>query len=180
VTFPGEEDVAVEAFDDGTVVFKQGDLSGMVYLVLGGAVRITKLTPSGEVATLGTIGENGIFGEMALIDSTRRMATATAVGTTSCLALEAAQLTKQLDHLSGDALQQYHDMLAYIRGTLPFDARTVVDQIRGETDNDRAARRRLAALPGVIADRPDLPAIVRAVLEVLAVYVQRRLPAIMT
>ena len=168
----------VEAFDDGDVIFKQGDLSGMVYLVLGGAVRITKLTPSGEVTTLGTIGENGLFGEMALIDSTRRMATATAVGATTCLAVEAAQLSKQLDHLSGDALQHYHDMLAYIRGTLPFEARPTVDQLRGETEGDRAARRRLFMLPMVIADRPDLPPIVRAVLEVLAVYVQRRLPPI--
>ena len=172
--------MAVEAFDDGAVVFKQGDLSGLVYLVLDGAVRITKTTPHGETAVLGTIPQNGLFGEMALIDNTRRMASATAVGTTTCLAVEAAQLHKQLDHLSGEALQHYHDMLAYIRGTLPFEARTTVDQLRGETDADRAARKRLALLPGVIADRPDLPPIVRAVLEVLGTYVQRRLPAIVT
>jgi CRP-like cAMP-binding protein len=168
----------VEAFNDGDVIFKQGDLSGLVYLVMGGAVRITKQTPSGEIATLGTVGENALFGEMALIDSTRRMATATAVGATTCLAVEAPQLGKQLEHLSGDALQHYHDMLAYIRSTLPFEARTTVDQIRGESDADRAARRGLFMLPMVIADRPDLPPIVRAVLEVLATYVQRRLPPI--
>lgn len=172
--------MAVEAFDDGDVVFKQGDLSGMVYLVMGGAVRITKKAPNGHTAVLGTIGEKGIFGEMALIDNTHRMATATAVGATTVLAVEAPQLTKQLDHLSGDALQHYHDMLAYIRSTLPFNDRSLDAQIRGETDADRTARKRLAALPGVIADRPDLPPIVRAVLEVLGTYVQRRLPAIVT
>jgi CRP-like cAMP-binding protein len=171
---------AVETFADGAVVFKEGDLSGKVYLVLDGAVRITKQTPHGETAVLGTIPHHGLFGEMALIDNTRRMASATAVGATSCLAVEAAQLHKQLDHLSGEALQHYHAMLAYIRATLPFEARTTVQKLRGETDDDRAARARLAALPGVIAARQDLPPIVRAVLEVLATYVQRRLPPIVT
>lgn len=171
---------AVETFDDGAVVFKEGDLSGKVYLVLDGAVRITKKTPHGEVAVLGTIPHHGLFGEMALIDNTRRMASASAVGATSCLAVEAGHLHKQLDHLSGDALQHYHDMLAYIRATLPFEARPTVDKLRGETEADRTARTRLALLPRVIADRPDLPPIVRAVLEVLGTYVQRRLPAIVT
>jgi len=142
--------------------------------------RITKTTPHGETAVLGTIPNNGLFGEMALNDNTRRMASATAVGATHLPWRSRPPAAQQLDHLSGERCSHYHDMLAYIRGTLPFEARTTVDQLRGETAADRAARKRLALLPGVTADRPDLPPIVRAVLEVLGTYVQRRLPAIVT
>lgn len=169
-------DVTTRTFDDGEAVFRQGDLSGTVYLVQAGAVHITKTMPTGEVIDLGTVGPRGLFGEMALIDSTLRMATATAVGSTRCLVLEAAQVTRQLELLSARTLRVYHDMLSYIRGNLPFDARTAQQQARGETGKDREARALLAELPGVIAAEPELTQTVRAVLTKLGQYVERRLP----
>ena len=172
--------MTVKQFADGAVVFKQGELSGTVYLVQSGTVRITKTAPDGAVVALGTVGPHGLFGEMALIDSTLRMATATAIGPTACLTMEAAQLTKQLERLSGEALRLYNDMLAYIRGTLPFEARTPQQQARGETDKDREARRLLDDLPSAMAAQKDLPPIMRAVLQVLSQYVQRRLPPLGT
>lgn len=165
-----------KTFDGGAVIFHQGDLSGTVYLVQSGHVRITQQTRSGAVVELGIIGPHGLFGEMALIDNTLRMATATAVGETVCTVIDASALTKLLDQLPGEALRVYNDMLSYIRGSVPFDARTPEQQARGDTDKDREARALLRQLPRVIERLHDRPVILRAIFSVLDHYVQRRLP----
>lgn len=168
--------MATKTFDDGAVIFHQGDLSGTVYLVQGGQVRITQRTRTGDMVELGVVGPNGLFGEMALIDNTLRMASATAVGETTCTVIDAAALTKLLEQLTGEALRVYNDMLAYIRGNLPFDARTPEQQARGATDKDREARLLLRQLPAVLERLKDKPVILRAIFSVLGHYVQRRLP----
>lgn len=168
--------MASKTFGSGAVIFKQGDLSGTVYLVQSGQVRITQRTRDGDTVELGLVGPNGLFGEMALIDNTLRMASATAVGETTCTVIDAAALTRLLEQLTGEALRVYNDMLAYIRGNLPFEARSPEQQARGDTDKDREARKLLHQLPAVIRRLEDKPVILRAIFSVLGQYVQRRLP----
>jgi CRP/FNR family transcriptional regulator, cyclic AMP receptor protein len=62
--------VAVQA---GEVIFSQGDTGDAMYAVLDGAVDISV----GDTA-IETIGPNGIFGELALVDASPRSATAIA------------------------------------------------------------------------------------------------------
>ena len=63
-----------ETFAAGDVIFKQGDASaGRMYVVIGGEVDVTI---NGKFVH--TIGEGGIVGEMALIDTQPRSATVTA------------------------------------------------------------------------------------------------------
>ena len=61
-----------EEFDARTVIFTEGDPANVVYVVISGEIE---LTLHGE--PLGAEGEGGIIGEMALIDSATRSATAT-------------------------------------------------------------------------------------------------------
>ena len=63
----------IRAFKQGEVVFREGDPATELYVVKSGRVDIS----SGN-RLLATIGENGIFGEMALIDKAPRSATVTA------------------------------------------------------------------------------------------------------
>ena len=71
-----------QAFKPGDVIFKDGEEGRMAYIVQTGEVEIIKTIYDKE-NILGTIGDGGIFGEMALIDSKPRMASARAtVGTT--------------------------------------------------------------------------------------------------
>lgn len=65
----------------GTKIFKEGDVGDRAYVIQEGQVEIIKATGDGEVV-LATIGKGSIFGEMALIDSGTRMATARAA--TAC------------------------------------------------------------------------------------------------
>jgi len=62
----------VEEFRAKTVIFREGDVADMMYVVLSGEIE---LTLHGE--PLGMEGEGGIVGEMAMISGAPRSATAT-------------------------------------------------------------------------------------------------------
>ena len=63
--------VPVRSFSAGTTIFKKGDLANELYVIQSGTVCIQLGN-----RTLDTLSANGIFGEMALIDSAPRSATA--------------------------------------------------------------------------------------------------------
>lgn len=65
------------SFGTGKTVFAEGERGDAAYVVETGEVGIYK-DIDGEVVKLGTIKQGGIFGEMAVIDGTPRMATARA------------------------------------------------------------------------------------------------------
>ena len=70
--FRGQDDLV--EFDAQTVIFAEGAPVDVMYVVVSGEVQ---LTLHGE--RLGVEGEGGIIGEMALIKSATRNATATAL-----------------------------------------------------------------------------------------------------
>ncbi len=65
------------SFEPGKVIFAEGDRGDAAYVVESGEVAIYK-DIEGETVKLGVIKQGGIFGEMAVIDGTPRMATAVA------------------------------------------------------------------------------------------------------
>lgn len=62
----------------GERIFAQGDAGDAAYILYKGKVAILQHI-DGQRIELGTVGPGDIFGEMAVIDGARRMATATAV-----------------------------------------------------------------------------------------------------
>ncbi len=65
-----------ERYQEGTFVFKEGDMGDKLYLILEGKVRISRnLAGMGEEA-LAILGPGEAFGEMSLIDDTPRSADA--------------------------------------------------------------------------------------------------------
>jgi CRP-like cAMP-binding protein len=61
-------------FSDGTVIFENGAEGDFMYIVMKGEIQLTlKNKPLGKVLA------GDILGEMALLDSSRRSATATAI-----------------------------------------------------------------------------------------------------
>jgi CRP/FNR family cyclic AMP-dependent transcriptional regulator len=67
----------------GDVIFAEGDDGHEMYGIVEGAVE---LSVDGQV--IATLGTDDVFGEMAIIDSSKRMATATAVAPTSIAAID--------------------------------------------------------------------------------------------
>jgi CRP-like cAMP-binding protein len=162
------------SFADGDVIFREGDKAGPVYMVERGMVRIARSSERGETI-LGEVGERGIFGEMSLIDSAPRMATATAIGPTLCSVTPVAQMQRKLALLGPDLVAFYGQMIAYIRNTLPYEDREATH----ETAADDAAMVLLERLPGVIALLQHPPPVIVSLLELFATYIERRLPPAM-
>ncbi|MGA8259458.1 MAG: cyclic nucleotide-binding domain-containing protein [Arenicellales bacterium] len=62
-----------ETYNAGDTIFSQGEPGDRLYVVRSGEVEI-----QANGVTVDTVGEGGIFGEMALIDSSSRSASAVA------------------------------------------------------------------------------------------------------
>lgn len=70
-------DKFIQQFDAGATVFAQGSAGNHMYVVLNGSVEIRREREDAS-SLLGVLGEGEIFGEMALVDSGIRMASAVA------------------------------------------------------------------------------------------------------
>jgi CRP/FNR family cyclic AMP-dependent transcriptional regulator len=66
-------------FDDGKVLFRQGDPGDAAYLIIDGQVEIVLEGPAGPV-TVATLGANEIVGDMAILTGAPRAATVRAKG----------------------------------------------------------------------------------------------------
>jgi CRP/FNR family transcriptional regulator, cyclic AMP receptor protein len=84
-----------QTFQDGEVIFEEGSPGDRGYVVTSGSVEIWKHAGEGRVV-LGSIVDGGMFGEMALIDNSPRMASATAVEKTECVILTKDELSQHL------------------------------------------------------------------------------------
>jgi len=85
-----------QTFPAGHVIFKEGAEGTHAYVVQKGSVTIQKKAPGGKTITLGTVKDGGIFGEMALIDKSKRMATAVSEVDSVCIAIPEETLSRKL------------------------------------------------------------------------------------
>ena len=78
-------------YSEGDIIFREGEKGEVMYAIQSGKVKITKVTPSGEI-TIATLQEGDIFGEMALFDRLPRSANAVAVGDARILSIDKKKL----------------------------------------------------------------------------------------
>tara|TARA_Y100001960_G_scaffold22154_1_gene19323 strand:+ start:852 stop:1226 length:375 start_codon:yes stop_codon:yes gene_type:complete len=108
-----------QAFKTGDFIFKDGDEGRMAYIVQKGEIEIVKEVNNSE-KILGRITEGGMFGEMALIDSKPRMASARASSSTTVICVNQQMFENKMN-----------DADPFIRGLLTMFA----GSIRELTDN---------------------------------------------
>ncbi len=77
----------VRFFETGSVIFRENEQGGEMYVIIQGAVEIRKTTGSVSSKTLIKLGKGDIFGEMALIEKKPRSASAVAVQPTKVLGI---------------------------------------------------------------------------------------------
>lgn len=70
--------VATKQFNEGDVLFSEGERSREMYILVEGSVRIVKKAQQGKTLVLAEVKEGSIIGEMALISREPRSATAIA------------------------------------------------------------------------------------------------------
>lgn len=82
-----EDEKMMQQFEDGETIIKEGDPGKELFIIVKGKVNIVKES-DGVKTTLATLGEGDIFGEMALVDSRPRSATAEALGEVTARVLD--------------------------------------------------------------------------------------------
>src|SRR5215510_1291844 len=73
-----EHTAQVKTFKAGRNIFQEGDPGDGLYLIVDGKVQITCLLGQDQRTVLSQLGSGDFFGEMAVLDSQPRSATATA------------------------------------------------------------------------------------------------------
>jgi len=73
-----------ETFSDGAVLFREGDSGDCMFAVRSGRIE---LSVAGQVVE--SVGPDGIFGELAIVDTGERSATATARGEVRVVRIDA-------------------------------------------------------------------------------------------
>jgi CRP/FNR family transcriptional regulator, cyclic AMP receptor protein len=86
----------VVTYDDGDVVFGQGDPCLAVMYVQTGSVKLSVLSKSGREAVVAILGPGEFFGEGALAGQPVRMATATAMSRSAILVVQKRQMIRVL------------------------------------------------------------------------------------
>jgi CRP/FNR family transcriptional regulator, cyclic AMP receptor protein len=82
-------------FRGGDKIFREGDPGDTAYVIQSGAVEIFK-TVDGNETVLATLGQGGMFGEMALIGEKPRMATARASEGTTVIVISRMMFENKL------------------------------------------------------------------------------------
>jgi len=90
------QDFERRTFPKGTVIFNRGDLADYAYIVQSGTIDIC-LKLGGEEKPFETMARSDVFGEMALIDSRPRSATAVATSDAVCLVVTRKRFQDALD-----------------------------------------------------------------------------------
>ena len=103
-------------FSAGDTIFVEKSDRDSLFIILSGAVRISKETRSGEQKSITSLGAGSFFGEMALFDDFVRSATATAIDEVHALEISKDAFMK---FLSSDADGASKLMLEIMRTIAP-------------------------------------------------------------
>ena len=109
----------LERFDAGTSVVKEGEPGDCMYVVVSGKFRVSKVDALSVEIELRIMGEGEVFGEIALLEQTRRTATVSAITPATVFRLERA------------TLEQHTGLTYRIYGNL---ARILARRLRQSTD----------------------------------------------
>jgi CRP-like cAMP-binding protein len=95
----------VEEFEADQVVFREGETSNTCYVIRSGHACALREHPDGRVITLARFGPGDIFGELAMLDNSRRSATIKAMDELDAIAILGPDMRRLLDEHLGIAVK---------------------------------------------------------------------------
>jgi CRP/FNR family cyclic AMP-dependent transcriptional regulator len=86
----------VRKYERSAVIFSQGDAATDVFYIQNGSVKMSVLSRTGKEAVVAVLGQGDFFGEGCLAGQPRRIATASAMSTSTVLVVEKPQMLEML------------------------------------------------------------------------------------
>jgi HD-GYP domain-containing protein (c-di-GMP phosphodiesterase class II) len=111
----------MERFEPGHVLFRQGDTGDKLYLVTVGIIKIVLTRPDGSDLVLETERPGDVFGELAVLNRTPRLASAIAIDRSETIAI-ATQLLE-------DVLDRHPDATRVLLGSLARNLATAKQRV---------------------------------------------------
>ena len=96
-----ESEVRSQVLESGSVLFREGDPSDAMYLVLRGELEVTVENPEHGSMVVGRIGPGEPVGEMQILSGGRRMATVVATAESELARIERAAIERLASHDPG-------------------------------------------------------------------------------
>ncbi len=125
-------------FDDGKVLFRQGDPGDAAYLIIDGEVEIVLEGPAGPV-TVATLGANEIVGDMAILTGAPRTATVRAKGRLVALRIAKDPFMRMV--------REFPNMAVSIMQELAHRVESTNNQLRAALSEVQKLRERAGAQP---------------------------------
>jgi CRP-like cAMP-binding protein len=133
VIFHLSEEVPLEA---GQVLFKEGDKGDAVFVVVSGEVEVLKRSQAGQERTLAKLSPGAVVGEMSLISSSPRSASARASSAAMLLRIPSPAFQGLVNAGSVAALKMVHNFAQVLSKRLAaVDERLI--NLMGEASGER-------------------------------------------
>jgi CRP/FNR family transcriptional regulator, cyclic AMP receptor protein len=114
------DDFRLKEYGRDEIIFRQGDESREVYLVLKGKVRIYKISPAGDETSIAIFFDHDVLGEMAALDNQSRSATAKAMSAVSLLTMSQERFLHYLHHMPTLAINLARVLSLKLRWTAAY------------------------------------------------------------
>ncbi|MAE73067.1 MAG: hypothetical protein CL675_03155 [Bdellovibrionaceae bacterium] len=108
----------LESVAAGEDVFLQGSEAKALYIIKLGSVRIHQKSRQGENIEVATLGAGSHFGEMPLLDSEARSASATTLEESDIVAIDYDKLKTVLETRQDMAISIYRELALFLCGRL--------------------------------------------------------------
>src|ERR1051325_9351579 len=87
---------SIAEYSSNDRIFRQGDAADAIFYIHTGKVKLTVISKQGKEAVVAILGQGDFFGEGCLAGQSLRMATATAMSTSSVMKLDKAVVVNLL------------------------------------------------------------------------------------
>ena len=90
-----------ETFENGEIIFEEGNSGDWIYVILSGSVEISRKI-NGRKFILKVLKEGEIFGELSFIGQIKRTATAVAISKTTVGIMDRDSMDREFNNISSD------------------------------------------------------------------------------
>lgn len=97
-----------------STIFSEGDGPGPAYVVMHGSVGVY-VGGRKEAHKIATIGRNGVFGEMSLLDGSARSATVMALEDTQCVVIDKEHFAELMNGMNPIAKAMFEVVCSRLR-----------------------------------------------------------------